>query len=237
MISRRRILYALVLLPCLLAHGAAESAALQRYNASRDEIARSYKQQFAEIRKSQLRIGSEKADFRAAEQRIEELGRIRSKAIAEAKLTYQEELRQTDPAPAAKISREQRQREFWAARRQLFEDGQKAFWEGVAREQPKVAELQAERRQSVEKAQTNFWAGLPLKEAHDAELMAARRQAVQKQQTAFWAELFEAPKTIPNDPRPMAANTQRVAKQMSPETAPKNTNLQMQHGRALAAAN
>jgi hypothetical protein len=46
------------------------------------------------------------------------------------------------------------------ARRQLFEKGQQAFWERVAREEPKLAELQAARRASVEKAQKAFWTDL-----------------------------------------------------------------------------
>jgi hypothetical protein len=176
MFSWRSVLFAVVLLPRLLVRSADGSDALEHYNRRLDEIARSYKEQFAEIRKSQRRIGSEKVDFRAGEQQIKELGLMRSAAIAEAKLIYkqeQSEQKQTDPAPVAKISREQRQREFMAARRQFFEDGQKAFWARVAQEEPNIAEL-----------------------------MAARRQRVEEAQAAFWAELFDAPKATSGEHPP-----------------------------------
>jgi hypothetical protein len=194
MFSRRSILCALVLLPSVLAHSADASDALDRYNARLDEIARSYKQQFAEIRKSQQRIGAEKVDFRASEKQIEELGIMRSAAIAEAQVTYQKEQKeqkQTDPAPPARISREQQQREIMAARRQLFAEGQKAFWTRVAQEEPKIAEAMAARRRVFEEQQTAFWAGLPLREAQYANLLATRRQTLEGEQTVFWTGLFE----------------------------------------------
>jgi hypothetical protein len=170
-----------------------------RYNARLDEIARSYKQQFAEIRKNQRRIGVEKAS-RAAEQRIKELGMARSAAIAEAKLIYEKELKHIDAAPASKLSREEQQRASWAARRQLFDEGQKAFWTRVFQEEPKILELWAAQRQAIDEQQAAFWAGLPLREAQYAELLAARRQAIGEEQIAFWAGLFEAPKQTSAEP-------------------------------------
>ncbi len=180
MFTRRSILFFVLLVPRLLAHGADANGALERYHARLDEIARSYKQEFAEIRKGQRRIGLEKANFRAAQRQIEELGAVRNKALAEARLNYEKELKQTDAAPASKVSREERQREFWAARRQIFEDGQKAFW-----------------------------AGLPLRESQYAELLAIRRKEIEEVQTAFWAGLFEKPKTVAQD-RPPEATAQRT---------------------------
>jgi hypothetical protein len=208
MFRRRGILYLLVLLPRLMAQSAEASDALEHYNARLDAIARSYKQEFAEIRKNQRRIGAEKADFRAAEQKIKELGMMRTAAVAEAKLIYekeQKEQKQTDAGPPARLSREQRQRESLAARRELFDEGQKGFWNRVAREEPRIAELWAARRQAIEERQSAFWAGLPLREAQYVELLASRRQALEEEQTAFWAELFEPPKTIPRDRTRIAA--------------------------------
>ena len=240
MFSRRSILWVFLFLARVLAHGADGREALERYNTRLDEIARSYRQQFAEIRKSQFRIGSEKADFRAGEQQIKGLGMMRSAAIAEAKLTYERELKYTEPAPLAQVSREQRQRELLAARRQLFEAGQKAFWTRVAREEPKVAELMAAQRHAFEEQQAAFWAGLPSRELQQAELMAAGRKAVEEEQSAFWSELFEASKAIPHGSLRMAAaqtGAQRSEKQTSPEALQRNAAVQVQYGRVLAAAN
>ena len=134
---------------------------------------------------------------------------IRSAAIAEATLIYQKELKgekQTDVARPSRISREEQQRELMAARRKFFEDGQKAFWEKVAREEPKIAEL-----------------------------MAARRQAIEEEQTAFWSELFEAPKTIsPELPHVAATLTGAFEEQTQPQR--KNTTVPVQNAPLLAAA-
>jgi hypothetical protein len=235
----RSILYALILLPRVLADGADASDALERYNGRLDEISRSYKQKFGEIRKNQRRIGSEKVDFRAGEQQIKELGMMRSAAIAEAKLIYKQGQKQTDPAPVAKPSREERQRVLMAARRQFFEDGQKAFWTRAAQEEPKIAELMAARRQAIEGQQTAFWAGLPFREAQMTEVMAARRQAVEEAQTAFWAGLFEVSRAIPRDQPPVAAGetgARLIEKQQSPRPQHKDRGIQVQYGPALAAA-
>ncbi len=213
MFTQRTIFCVLALLSRIVAFGG-EDIALDRYNARLEEIARSYKQQFTEIRKSQRRIGSAKADFRAAERQIEELGMMRSTAIAEAKLIYQKELKDgkrtdvADAEPVPRLSREERQRELMAARRRLFEEGQKAFWERVAQEEPKIAEL-----------------------------MAARRKAVEEELTAFWAELFEPSKVIGHD-RPPTAAIQTAARPVEKQTIPppqqNNTNVRMQ-GPVLAA--
>lgn len=241
MLSWRSISLVLILLSRLVAPSARGSDALDRYNSRLDEIARSYKQQFAEIRKSQHRIGSGKTDFRAGEQQIKELGLMRSVAIAEAKLIYQKEQKgekQTEAVVLKRLSQEEQQREFMAARRKLFEDGQKAFWQRVALEEPKIAELMALRREAFEDQQTAFWAGLPLRETQTAELMAARRKAVGEEQTAFWAGLFEPPKTIPLDRQRIASiqvSTQRVEKQMTSQPQ-KSTTVQVQNALLLADA-
>lgn len=192
-----------VLLPRFFTLGAGASDALERYNARLDEIARSYKLQFAEIRKSQRQIGSEKLDFRASQQQLEKLGRLRNVAIAEARLIYEREqkgLQQGESAEQPKLSREERQRQVMVARRKLFEDGQKGLWEKVAREEPKLAELWAARLQAVEAQHIAFRDGLPLREAQFLKLMSDRRQAIEGEQTAFWAELFATSKTT--SPRP-----------------------------------
>jgi hypothetical protein len=160
---------------------------------------------------------------------IEQLGRTRSAAIAEAKLIYEkehQERKRTDMAPPARRSGEERQREFWAARLQAVEDGQKAFWEKVARDEPKVAEVRAARWQAIAEQQSAFWAGLPLREAQNTVLMAARRQAVEEAQTAFWAELFERPVTTPLQHKPNFTSDQGargVEKQANTQAQQKNT--------------
>jgi hypothetical protein len=89
MFSRRNILFALVLLPRLLAQSADASDAFERYNARLD------------VNRSLVQTGiwrnSEKptpdwfrkSGLRAGERQIKELGMMRSAAIAEAKLIYE----------------------------------------------------------------------------------------------------------------------------------------------------
>jgi hypothetical protein len=243
MFSQRSILYILVVLCLVRAHSADGSDALERYNARLGEISRSYNQQFAEIRKNQRAPGSEKATIRSTEQEIEQLGRMRSAAIAEAKLIYdkeRQERKRTDVTPPARRSGEQRQQEFWAARLQAVEDGQKAFWDRVARDEPGVAEVRAARLEAIAEQQSVFWAGLPLREAQNAVLMAARRQAVEEAQTAFWAELFEPPvTTTPHERGPISASgkgASDVGKQANTQAQQKNKTMQLQYAGQLAAA-
>src|ERR1041384_943969 len=92
MVSRRILVLALVLLPRLLAQSAEGSDALERLNARLAEISRSYQEQFAEIRKNER---SDKANIRSAKRQIQQLGMMRTKAIAEAQLRYQKEQKQT----------------------------------------------------------------------------------------------------------------------------------------------
>jgi hypothetical protein len=242
MFSWPAILCAFLLLRCLSAHGADAIEARERYRARLDGIARSYREQFTEILKKQRSVGSEKPALLSAEQEIKELARRRTEAIAEAKFLYEKEQReqkQTDLTPPTGVSREQRQREFMAARRQAVEDGQKAFWDRVSRAEPKVAELRAARLQSVEEAQAGFWTDVALREAQEAERRAERRQAVEDAQNAFWAELFGPPKTIPHDQPPVAStqkDSRRVQEPTSPQSQRKNARAQIQYGREFVAA-
>ena len=221
MFSRRRILCAFILLPLLLGCPADASDALDRYDARLQEIARSYHQQFSQIRKNQRRMGSDKANIRSAEKQIQQLAMNRNKAIAAARLILQEDHRQTEAAPPAKVSRDQREREQWAAQQRVVEEEQKLFWTKVARNEPEDAKLWAAKIQTTQEEQTAFWAGVTLNEPRDAKLWAAQIQVVEDGQTEFWAQLFEPPKTISNDrPATTASRSDaQLAEQEKPSTA------------------
>lgn len=215
MLSRRPIVILLMLIARLLARSAEANGAFDRYNARLDEIARSYKEQFAEIRKNQT---SELGSAKTAERQLKELGLRRSAAIAEARLLYQKEQKEDDLPAAPNVSFEQRQREFLAGQRLLFEDGQKALWDRLARDEPKNAALWAARMQTVEQGQKAFWDKVAQNEPRAAHLWAQRIKSVEEAQNAFWADVLDAPKSVSQGGPPMVA-TSRVQSASTEETA------------------
>lgn len=236
-LCRRSFLCALVLLPRLLAFRTDAADTFEQYNTRLLEIARSYNQQYAEIRKGQRRMPATLANARYAEQQVRQLATLRDHAVAEARLNFQKGRKQTDGPVLAKVVLEPPEGEAGTPPAPA-EDPQKAFWVKVAREEARAAEQWAGRIEVVEGELKNFWAGVAAREPQDNELRAAQFNAAEDGQAAFWARVFPAPSTTAHDRTPVAAartGPQRIdAEAIVP---PKKAAAAFLATRSLAAAN
>ncbi len=236
-LCRRSFLCALVLLPRLLAFRTDAADAFEQYNTRLLAIARSYNQQYADIRKGQRRMAASLANARYAEQQVRQLAALRDRAVAEARLNYQKGRKQTDGPVLAKVVLEPPEGEAGSPPAPA-EDPQKAFWAKVAREEAQATEQWAARIEAVEGEQKSFWAGVAARESQESELRSAQFKAAEDGQAAFWARVFPAPSPTAHDRTPVAAartGPQRIdAEAIVP---PKKAAAAFLAARNLAAAN